>query len=211
MNAGSTTPCTSPISSAADIFSCPILTADFNDVGISDAAVVASCLTYATGNILIDGADQSAACQTSSICVSNGNLATISFPILTYAQGYIQVTNTAPGAANTALTSIDLHSLITVIGFIDIANCVSLTSLDLPTLTYVGQYFYLSVNIALATVSTPVLVTIANVDANVYAVEVCNNAGGLDYSAISQAAAGQPCLIGNPCNVQMCPSNMAMP
>ena len=143
-------------------------------------------------------------------CYDNVDLTIVSFPRLTYTEEYIQVVNTGSSHFNAALTWIDLRSLSTLKGYFLIQQCSVLTSLSLPALTYVGQYFYIYENLALATLTAPVLTKVANLNLNVWAIEICANSGSLAFASIAQASVGQSCFLGgNVCSLQTCPCDIA--
>ena len=139
--------------------------------------------------------------------------------------GYFQVWNSfnSVNVLNTALTSIDVHSLAFVAGHIGVYFNLALTSLSLPALTYVGLYVFIYYNNALtacsmpaltyvawyfkvnsnsnlAAFAAPALVKIANKGLNTWTVNLCSNAASLSYSAaISHAAALNACWLP-PCS-----------
>ena len=151
----------------------------------------------------------------------NNALTVVLFPHLTCAGGFLSVSNTI--GTNAALTFIDLHSLLFVGGYFKIQGCtpltmlvvaaltyvaqyflvdsntMALTYLSLVSLTYVGGYFFVDYNYSLDTLVAPSLVKIAGVCAlcnGMYAVDLCGNSGTLSFSsAVSHAAAGQPCYL----------------
>ena len=221
---GSQTTCNGPLSTAADIAACGVATTDINAIGASDARVVASCLTYVTGSVNVDGKDTSVACTKLSACQNNHVLSSILFPLLTYVTGYFQVGNSGANARNTALTAVDLSDLAFVGQHFTFEASGKVTSLDLPALTYVGHSFNVDKNIQvtsinlpaltfvgwflavyanddLAVVSAPVFTTIACLEnscasGNYYALNLCGNSNNLSFSAgITGAATGQTCFI----------------
>ena len=101
----------------------------------ADTGISANCLTSTSGDLEVDG---------NTAGGSNTVLKTILFPLLTYTAGYLTVWNSVNNgnAYNTMLTSLDMHSLSFVGGYIGIFYNSALTSLDFPALTFVGRYFY---------------------------------------------------------------------
>ena len=157
-----------------------------------DQAISGLCLTSISGNFSIDGATPTGG--------NNVNLGSISFPRLTYTTGFLEIINRG-GGLNTAVSNVNLDSLVFVGGYFWIVFNSQLTAINLPSLTYVGQYFDVDSNFKLATISAPALVKIACAQNSCTqygsAVYLCGNtASSISYSAaISHAAAGNLCYI----------------
>ena len=206
---GTSTPCGS-VSTAAGIFNCGSAT-NVNILTTADTGILASCLISVNGNLNVDG-------NTNGL--SNNVLKTVSFPLLAFTVGFLQVWNGASGSNNAVLTLIDLHSLTYVGNDFDVETNSALTSFSLPVLAFVGgyvgvyynpalvsltfpaltsvgRYVYVFSNSNLATLALPALAKINNKDGNSYSVYLCNNAASsFSYSAaISRAAAGQKCYV----------------
>ena len=137
------------IISAAGLANCSVIS-NIVIVSTTDKAIVANCLQNVSGALDIDG---------NTAGGSNLNLASISLPFFVYLQGSLQIWNSAvsTGAANTALTYVDVHALRSVAGSVDFVVNIALTSVTLTALTCVALYFNAVSNVALTSLSLPVL------------------------------------------------------
>ena len=107
-------------------------------------SVAASCLTYVSGDINIDGNSYK---NYTLGMGSNLRLLYIAFPLLTYTPGYFQIWNSGGGKYNVALVLVNLKTLAYVgLYFFIAANKNAGFSLHLAKLTYVGQYFTIQNN-----------------------------------------------------------------